>query len=38
MTKTDNLQEKFTNYIMFSGKKSIALELMEKTFEEIKNK
>ncbi len=38
MTKTDNLQEKFTNYIMFDWKKSIALELMEKTFEEIKKK
>ena len=38
MKKVENLQEKFTNYIMFSGKKSIALELMEKTFEEIKNR
>jgi ribosomal protein S7 len=38
MKKVENLQEKFTNYIMYSGKKSIALELMEKTFEEIKNR
>ncbi len=38
MKKVENIQDKFTNYIMFSGKKSIAIELMEKTFEEIKNR
>lgn len=34
----DNLLEKFTNYVMLDWKKSLALELMDKTFEEIKNK
>ncbi len=38
MNKVYNLQDKFTNYIMFDGKKSIAIDLMEKTFEEIKKK
>lgn len=38
MTKTDNLLEKFTNYVMLEWKKSLAIELMDKTFEEIKNK
>lgn len=38
MTASLNLQEKFTNYIMMQGKKSLALDLMEETFNEIKSK
>ncbi len=38
MSKIENLQEKFTNYIMLQWKKSLAIELMDKTFEEIKSK
>jgi ribosomal protein S7 len=38
MKKVENLQDKFTNYIMYDGKKSIAIELMENTFEEIKKR
>ena len=38
MDKTQNLQEKFTNYIMLDGKKSVALVLMDRTFEEIKKR
>jgi small subunit ribosomal protein S7 len=36
--KVESLLEKFTNYVMLQGKKSLARELMEKTFEEIKSK
>nr|MDD3720634.1 30S ribosomal protein S7 [Candidatus Gracilibacteria bacterium] len=38
MNKTENLLEKFTNYVMLEGKKSLALELMDKTFEDIKSR
>lgn len=38
MSEVLNLQEKFTNYIMKQGKKSLALDLMEETFNEIKSK
>lgn len=38
MEKNDWLMEKFTNYIMLHGKKSLAKELMNETFEEIKAK
>jgi len=30
--------EKFTNYLMWEGKKSVARNIVYKTFEEIKNK
>lgn len=30
--------EKFTNYVMFDGKKSLAIQIMDETFEEIKSK
>jgi small subunit ribosomal protein S7 len=36
--KSENLFEKFINYVMLQGKKSLARELMEDTFEEIKSK
>lgn len=36
--KSDDLLIKFTNYIMLEWKKSLAIELMEKTFEDIKNR
>ncbi|MDR0772255.1 MAG: hypothetical protein LBF15_04440 [Candidatus Peribacteria bacterium] len=32
------LFEKFTNYVMLDGKKSLAIRLMNETFEEIKTK
>lgn len=38
MSEVLSLQEKFTNYIMKQGKKSLALDLMEDTFNEIKSK
>lgn len=38
MSEVLSLQEKFTNYIMKQGKKSLALDLMEETFNEIKSK
>ncbi len=38
MNKTENLLEKFTNYVMLQWKKSLAIELVEDTFEEINNK
>jgi small subunit ribosomal protein S7 len=36
--KTENLLLKFTNYVMFDGKKSLAKRLMNETFEVIKSK
>jgi len=36
MEKQLGLLEKFTNYVMFSWKKSLAKELIEETFEQIK--
>jgi small subunit ribosomal protein S7 len=36
--KNENLLEKFTNYVMLQGKKSLANALIEETFEEIKAK
>jgi small subunit ribosomal protein S7 len=33
--KNENLLEKFTNYVMFSGKKALAQSLIEETFQEI---
>lgn len=38
MNKTENLLEKFTNYVMLDWKKSLAIELMDNTFEEIKKR
>ncbi len=34
----DPVLDKFTNYIMIDGKKSLAIKLLDQTFEEIKNK
>ena len=36
--KTEALLEKFTNYVMLHGKKSLAIRLMNETFEIIKSK
>jgi len=36
--KTEALLEKFTNYVMLHGKKSLAIKLMNDTFEIIKSK
>ncbi len=36
--KTENLLSKFTNYVMLNGKKSLAIKLMDETFEVIKSK
>lgn len=36
--KTTGMVEKFTNYVMLDGKKSIAIKIMNDTFEEIKSK
>lgn len=36
--KNENLLEKFTNYVMLQGEKSLANALIEETFEEIKAK
>lgn len=33
-----NMFDKFTNYVMLDGKKSLAIKLMNDTFEEIKSK
>ncbi|NUJ97385.1 30S ribosomal protein S7 [Candidatus Gracilibacteria bacterium] len=38
MEKQLGLLEKFTNYVMLQGKKSLAKELMEDTFEQIKSR
>ena len=38
MKINDEMIKKFTNYIMQDGKKSLAISLMDKTFEEIKSK
>lgn len=38
MRKELSMQEKFTNYIMLSGKKSIAIKIMNDAFEYIKAK
>jgi len=37
-TKTEALLEKFTNYVMLDGKKALAKQLMNETFEIIKSK
>ena len=36
--KTEALLEKFTNYVMLDGKKSLAIKLMKDTFEVVKSK
>jgi small subunit ribosomal protein S7 len=33
-----SMLEKFTNYVMLDGKKSVAIKIMNDTFEEIKAK
>jgi len=38
MNPKESIQDKFTNYIMLQWKKSLAIELMDRTFEEIKNR
>ncbi len=38
LNKNEAILEKFTNYVMLDGKKSLANDLIIKTFEEIKNK
>ena len=38
MKINETMYEKFTNYIMFSWKKSLAISLMNQTFEDIKAK
>jgi len=38
MKINDTMVEKFTNYVMLDGKKSLAIALMNDTFEQIKSK
>lgn len=38
MNAKENLQDKFISYIMLDWKKSLAIELMDKTLEEIKSR
>jgi small subunit ribosomal protein S7 len=38
MKANDAMIDKFTNYVMLNGKKSLAISLMNQTFEEIKAK
>ena len=38
MKVNDEMISKFTNYVMLNGKKSLAVSLMNQTFEEIKSK
>ena len=38
MTDTKSMVEKFTNYVMLDGKKSVAIKIMNDTFAEIKAK
>ena len=38
MKKELSMQEKFTNYVMLDGKKSLAIKIMNDTFEYIKAK
>lgn len=37
-TSSSEMIEKFTNYVMLDGKKSLAMKIMDETFEEIKAK
>gem|GEM_PF-1224385 len=38
MNQDMSMMDKFTNYVMFDGKKSLAKKIMADTFEEIKSK
>lgn len=38
MSNLDGILEKFTNYVMLDGKKSVAIRIMNDTFTEIKSK
>ncbi len=38
MNQEMSMMDKFTNYVMLDGKKSLAKKIMDDTFEEIKNK
>ncbi len=38
MNQEMSMMDKFTNYVMLDGKKSLAKKIMADTFEEIKNK
>jgi small subunit ribosomal protein S7 len=38
MNQEMSMMDKFTNYVMLDGKKSVAIRIMNDTFEEIKAK